>query len=76
MIRREIDLLDEKLIIGRKYKIKRLNADGRTRESCLEIEAILEEKYKHYHLFRNHKGIRECFLKKDFIIGECEIKEG
>ena len=75
MVQREIDILDRKLTIGRKYKIKRLNPDGRSRESCLEVEGILEKKYKHHYLFRNYRGIRECFLKKDFIIGEYEIRE-
>lgn len=75
MVQREIDILDRNLTIGRKYKIKKLEDDGRSKDSCLEVEGILEKKYEHYYLFRNCRGIRECFLKKDFVIGECEIEE-
>ena len=75
MVQREMDILDKNLIIGRKYKIKKLKDDARRKDSCLEVEGILEEKYEHYYLFRNCRDIRECFLKKDFVIGEYEIKE-
>lgn len=75
IVQREIDILDRKLTTGRVYKIKKLKNDSKRKEGCLEVERILEEKYEHYYLFRNHEGIRECFLKKDFIIGEYEIKE-
>lgn len=75
IVQREIDILDRKLIIGRKYKIKKFEDDGRSKDSCLEVEGVLEKKYEHYYLFRNYRGVRECFLKKDFVIGECEIEE-
>lgn len=75
MVQREMDFLDRDLTIGRKYKIKKLKADGRSKDSCLEVEGILEKKYEHCYLFRNCRGVRECFLKKDFVIGEYEIKE-
>ena len=75
MVQREIDILDRNLTIGRAYKIKKLKDDGRRKDSYLEVEGILEEKYEHHYLFRNYRGIRECFLKKDFAIGEYEIKE-
>lgn len=70
-----IEEMDNNLIIGKKYKIKKFEDDGRCKDSCLEVEGILEKKYEHYYLFRNCRGIRECFLKKDFVIGECEIEE-
>ncbi len=75
MIRREIYILDGNLTIGRKYKIKKLKGDGRSKESHLGVEGILEEKYKHYYVFKDYRGFRECFLKKDFVIGEYEINE-
>lgn len=75
IVQREIDILDRDLTIGKKYKIKKLKDDDRSKESYLEVEGILEEKYEHYYLFRNYRGIKECFLKKDFAIGEYEIKE-
>jgi hypothetical protein len=74
-VQREIDILDRNLTIGRVYKIKKLKDDGRSKDSYLEVEGVLEKKYEHHYLFRNYKGIRECFLKKDFAIGEYEIKE-
>ena len=46
MVQREIDILDSNLTIGRVYKIKRLNADGRSKESCLEVEGVLEKKIR------------------------------
>ena len=75
MVQREIDILDSNLTIGRVYKIKKLKDDGRSKDSYLEVEGVLEKKYEHHYLFRNYRGIRECFLKKDFAIGEYEIKE-
>lgn len=75
MIQRKINLLDGNLTIGRKYKINKLTGNGRSKESHLGVEGILEEKYKHYYLFRNRSGVRECFLKKDFVIGEYKIEE-
>ena len=75
MVQREIDILDRNLTIGRTYKIKKLKDDGRHKDSYLEVEGVLEKKYEHHYLFRNYRGIRECFLKKDFAIGEYEIRE-
>ena len=75
MVQREIDILDRKLTIGRAYKIKKLKDDGRSKDSYLEVEGVLEKKYEHHYLFRNYKGIRESFLKKDFAIGEYGIEE-
>ena len=75
IVQREIDILDRNLTIGRVYKIKKLKYDGRSKDSYLEVEGVLEKKYEHHYLFRNYRGIRECFLKKDFAIGEYEIKE-
>ncbi len=70
MIQRKINLLDGNLTIGRKYKITQLS-----RKRGSEFTGTLEEKYKHYYLLRNPRGIRECFLKKDFVIGEYGIEE-
>ena len=70
-----IEEMDSNLTIGRVYKIKKLKYDGRSKDSYLEVEGVLEKKYEHHYLFRNYRGIRECFLKKDFAIGEYEIKE-
>ena len=75
MVQREIDILDSNLTIGRVYKIKKLKDDGRRKDGYLEVEGVLEKKYEHHYLFRNHGGIRECFLKKDFVIGEYGIEE-
>lgn len=71
----KIDLLDGNLTIGRKYKITQLNRDGKKGKGGNEFIGVMEEKYKHYYLFRNSRGIRECFLKKDFVIGEYGIEE-
>src|SRR5690554_850799 len=70
-----IEEMDRNLTIGRAYKIKKLKDDDRSKESYLEVEGVLEKKYEHHYLFRNYRGIRECFLKKDFATGEYEIKE-
>lgn len=75
MIQRKINLLDGNLTIGRKYKIKKLTGNGRSKESYSGVEGILEEKYKNYYLFKDHRGFRECFLKVDFVIGEYRIEE-
>ena len=75
MIQRKINLLDGNLAIGRKYKITQLNKNGRKGKGGNEFTGVMEEKYRHYYLFKNRSGLRECFLKKDFAIGEYGIEE-
>ena len=46
MVQREINILDRNLTIGRAYKIKKLKYDGRSKDSYLEVEGVLEKKIR------------------------------
>ena len=77
-LKAKIKELDEKLKLGRKYKIKQLNADGTVaikKKYVGHFEGILVNINKNFYEFKSTSGYRECFLKRDFILGEYAIKE-
>ncbi|MCR2045507.1 hypothetical protein [Anaerosalibacter massiliensis] len=73
MIQRKIKELDEKLKIGRNYKINYI-ASKPNKNGTNKFEGILVKKINEYYLFEN-KEYKECFLKVDFVTGQYRIKE-
>ena len=77
-LRRKMEMLDGNLELGRKYKIRQLNEDGSIvikKKYAGHFEGTLINKNQNFYEFRSPGGYRECFLKRDFVLGEYAIKE-
>lgn len=74
MTKRKVDMLTEKLEIGRRYKIKYI-AGQNNKQGTSRFEGVLIKKMDKYLIFRSVLGYTECFLKVDFVIGQYRIEE-
>lgn len=77
-LKARIKELDEKLKLGRKYRIRELNKDGSVtinKKYVGNFTGVLVNKNHIFYEFKSTSGYRECFLKIDFATGEYQIKE-
>lgn len=62
------------LKIGKKYKIKYI-ASKKNKNGTSRFEGILMDEINGFYVFKSVLGYTECFLKKDFAIGEYKAEE-
>ncbi|MSS42442.1 hypothetical protein FYJ27_01650 [Anaerosalibacter bizertensis] len=56
--------------VGRKYKVKK----AKSRRAAPFIGTCIGKEDR-YYILQHREGFKECFLKSDFVIGECIAEE-
>lgn len=74
MIKKEVNILNGNLQVGKRYRIKYI-AGKRNKQGTSRFEGILIKKMDRFFIFKSVLGFKECFLKSDFVIGQYRIEE-
>jgi hypothetical protein len=59
--------------IGKKYEITTFGKGKGGKGTKFKGMFIAEE--KEFYILQHREGFKECFLKSDFVTGECKVEE-
>ena len=58
--------------IGKRYEITTFGKGKGGKGTKFKGTCIAEE--KEFYILQHRKGFKECFLKSDFVTGECKVE--